>query len=133
MARLLKSILFLLLVVIMHIASDNAFTENHFSDDNSANYPYSSQQHSLDKVQLPFRADAEMGSIGFHLMNHIASFRDQRTQRGYFTLKSVWQILAEHQSLLFRHWNRVDDDALLSSITRPVSEYYIFGLRHIII
>lgn len=133
MVRVLKSILFLLLVVVLHIASDNAFTENHFSNDNSVSYPYTSEQHTLDKVQLPFRADAELGGIGFHLMNHLDSFREQRTQRGSFTLKSISQILAEHESLLYKHWNRVGDDALLSSIIHPVSEYYVFGLRHIII
>jgi len=131
MARIIKSILSLLLIVVLHVAVSNILVKETLCE-SSIVLSTSSRQLSFDNIQLPCLPDAELGSIG--------SFYQQaasRTYRSYFdgsafSLRDIVRIMAEHEAMLFKHWQK-ECDGLLSSITHPISEYYVFGLRHIII
>ena len=132
MARMIKSILFLLLVVVLHVsATDSLVKENLYE---GGSIPYSSQQYSWDSLKLPYLPDGELGSIGFYLQQPVSS-RTNRTHfdGSAFSLRDMTQIMSEREGMLFRHWQKLCNKSLLSSITHPVGEYYVFALKHIII
>lgn len=132
MARVIKSILFLLLVVVLHVTVSGYSTEEELCGD-SIVVPHSSSQYSLDSMQLPYFPDAELGSIGFYLQEPATS----RTNRCYFSsalsMRDIAQMIAARDAILFNHWQKLSDESILFSITHPIGEYYVFALRHIII
>lgn len=130
MARVIRSILFLLLVVVLHVTASS-----HIAEETLCNAPVvlSSSQHSVDHAQLPYFPDAELGNTSFYLQE-VGSDRTSRIFLGSaFSLRSIIQLMAEHEAMLFKHWQKQNDVSFLSSIVHPISEYYIFALRHIII
>lgn len=133
MARIVKSILFLLLVVVLHVAVGNGLVKENLCGDISV-LPYSSQQYSIDSMQLPYLPDGELGSVGFYLQQPVSS-RTNRTNfdGSAYSLRDMAQVMAEHDAMLVRDWQKRSNSSLLLSIIHPVSEYYIFALRHIII
>lgn len=132
MARIVKSILFLLLVVILHVSANGGLVKENLYEGSSI--PCSSQQYSWDNIKLPYLPDGELGSIGFYLQQPVSS-RTNRTHfdGSAFSLRDMAQIMSEREGMLIRHWQKLYNQSLLSSITHPVGEYYVFALKHIII
>ncbi|WP_163174993.1 hypothetical protein [Bacteroides sp. 51] len=132
MARIIKSILFLLLVVVLHVSANDGMVKENLYEGGSI--PCSSQQYSWDNIKLPYLPDGELGSIGFCTQQPISS-RTNRTNfdGSAFSLRDMAQIMSEREGMLFCHWEKLYSKSLLFSITHPVSEYYVFALKHIII
>ena len=133
MARVIKLILSLLLIAVLHVTVNNSLVEEDLYDDSSV-VSFSSGKYLFDNIQLPHLPDAELGSIGFYVQYSAPS----RTSRTYsngsaFSLRDIALIMAEREAMLCKHWQKLYDRFLLFSITHPISEYYIFALRHIII
>ena len=132
MARVIKSILSLLLIGVLHVAANNVLVKEDLYDD-SVDMQSSSCAYCFDNIKLPYLPDAELGSIGFYVQQNAPS----RTSRTHFngsaySLRDIALIMAEREAMLTKHWQKDHGDYLLS-ITHPASEYYIFALRHIII
>jgi len=132
MARIIKSILSLLLIGVLHVAANNILVKENLYD-GSADMPFSPCEYCFDNIKLPYLPDAELGSIGFYIQ-HNAHSRTSRTHfsGSAYSLRDIALLMAEREAMLIKHWQKVHDDYLFS-ITHPVSEYYIFALRHIII
>ena len=133
MARVVKSILSLLLIAVLHVAANNVLVEENLYD-NSIDTQSSSCAYCFDTIKWPYLPDAELGSIGFYVQQNAPSRTSRTNFNGSaFSLRDIAIIMAEREAMLIKHWQKVHDGYLLSSITHPVSEYYVFGLRHIII
>lgn len=135
MERVLKTILLSLLIVTLHGTINNISATEIVSGDTSISVLQQSvRQYSLESLKSPFSPKVELGSTGFHLSQTITS-KLQRSFLGglLFSLKPIGRILAERESLLFKHKVRVFDISALVSVTHPASEYYVFALRRIVI
>lgn len=133
MERIIKLILFFLLAVVLHVSVNDNLVREDLSEE-ILSLSYSSQQYSVDSIRLPYLPDGELGGVGLYLQQPVSS----RTHRIYFegfaySLRDIVQVMADRDAMLFGHWQKLSNRALLSSITHPVSEYYVFALKHIII
>lgn len=92
-----------------------------------------SDSPTVDSRDIPFTADAELGSIGLNAYQY-ADSRSLRTSFNAHTLalKNVTRNISNRQAILSKHWEKFCDSSILS-VSHPVSEYYVFALRHIII
>lgn len=128
----------MLLVVVLHVSAyDSMIKETLYQEECVLSHSYSSQylpEYSLEDVQLPYLADGELGGVAIYLQPPV-SFRTCRTSFDGFAyaLRDMVQIISKRQAVLLRHWQKLSDSNLLSSITHPVSEYYVFALRRIVI
>lgn len=131
MAKFIKIILFLLLVVTLHGIAGNVFIKE-LVEQTENTITYSVKQHGQISVpEYPCSPVAELTNLQSH---HISVTRIQRVQLGeYFTtLKNLLQCCAERDNSLSQHWGRIYDTTT-SYYCQPSSEYYVFALRHIII
>jgi hypothetical protein len=131
MAKFVKVILFLLLVVTLHGIAGNVFIEEPVEQTENT-ITYSLKQHGQISVpEFPCSPVAELTNLQSHQMSVT---RIQRVQLGeYFTtLKNLLQCCAERDNSLSQHWGRIYDTTT-SYYCQPSSEYYVFALRHIII
>lgn len=134
MKSIIKSILFLSLVFVLHAMVGDVLAKENLCKERAV-VSYSSVQSYFDNTQLPHSLDAELGSIGFYLQQ-TGTDRPSRTPwEPVYSLRNIGRIVAERYSMLFKYESRLDDSffSSLTSIIHPVSDYYVFALRHIII
>jgi len=94
---------------------------------------YSYQDTSIDACNLPIIPEAELGSIGFTFHNPVTSrLLRFHSQNYFYSMKYMSRQLCERENNLTANWEKSYDDFILS-VSHPISEYYVFGLRHIII
>ena len=131
MARFVKAILFLLLVVIFHGITGNVSAGEPVEEEvNSITYSID-QCGQINTPELPCSPVAELTNLQSH---QLSVTRIQRVQLGeYFTtLRNLLQCCANRDNSLSHHLGRIYDTTTFYSC-QPSSEYYVFTLRHIII
>lgn len=131
MGKYVKLILFLLLTTALHGASGNFFTEQVEHQENAVTLPFAKQDR-VGMLEYPCLPIAELNS---HLQTHqMSTTRMQRVQlvEYFFSLKNVLRSCANRESSLSQHWGRIYKTTI-SFCCHPVSEYYVFALRRIII
>lgn len=134
MVRLGKSIFFLLLIMVLHVAIGSSLAEESFCETPVSMSVSSSQQQSFDNIPMLYLPTAELGSIGLPLQQQFSSRSYRSHFDGFaFTLRDIAGLIAEREAMLFKHWQRVNEEDALSPIIHPISEYYVFALRRIII
>ncbi len=131
MARFVKTILFLLLVVTFHDITGNVSTgETVEQVANSITYSIE-QCGQINTPEFPCSPVAELINLQSH---QLSVARVQRVQLGeYFTtLRNLLQCCANRDNSLSHHLGRIYDTTTFY-YCQPSSEYYVFTLRHIII
>ena len=88
---------------------------------------------TVSSPQTPYFPDAELAGTGIQT-HQIAMSRIQRIQaaESIFSLKALAQRLADRDAVLSQHWGKLYETTT-SYCCHPVSEYYVFALRRIIV
>ena len=135
MARFVKAILFLLLVVTFHgIIGNVSIGEPVEQTENSITYSIEHCEQKCGQIntpEFPCSPVAELTNLQSH---QLSVTRIQRVQLGeYFTtLRNLLQCCANRANSLSHHLGRIYDTTTFY-YCQPSSEYYVFTLRHIII
>lgn len=143
MAKCVKLILILILAVAFGGGASDAFTNQLVDQSAIASVPVASVEAEMQNIdrqgsyipapQLPYISDAEIASSGG--TTQLLTF--SRAQRSYTTefilsLKGVVERLALREDALSLHREKLFDTSAFYRCS-PVSAYYVFALRHIII
>lgn len=132
MNRFTKIILFLLFAFLLNGVSNHCFAVQYANGAPYALISEGEQQDNISKPKAPHWPEAEIVSgLQFH---HITMTRVQRVQLGqyFLSLKSWILDLADRKSSLSQHQRHLYKTTF-SYFCYPVSEYYVFALRRIII
>lgn len=135
MLKYIKTILFLLFAIAFYSIANHLPAEK--TADGSmyamiqANTP---EQESVSSVQMPYLPDAELGGAGLTHFHQITMSRIQRINISEYiiSLKSMAEGVAGREDALSQHWSRLYGTTT-SYACHPVSEYYVFALRRIIV
>lgn len=131
MAKFVKVILFLLLIVAFHSIAGNVSTEK-MVDKQECDITYAmGQRGEISAPDLPGKPVAELTNLQSHQMSVT---RIQRVQLGeyFFSLKNALQGCTDRENSLSQHRGRIYDTTT-SYYCQPSSEYYVYTLRRIII
>lgn len=131
MAKFVKILLFLLLTFALYGIASNVSAEQ--VEEHKSVVAFSGiGQDELGLPELPLHPVADLNS-NLHT-NHLSMTRVQRAQANEYisSLKNVLLSCASRESSLSQHRKRLFTTTT-SYFCHPVSEYYVFALRRIII
>lgn len=131
MAKLVKIILFSLLAIALHGVASNIFTEQQVEEPEHAMSYSIKQEGQINIPGFPSTPVAELINLQSH---QFSVTRIQRVQLGeyFISLRNALQCWADRENSLSQHWGRIYNTTT-SYYCQPVSEYYVFTLRRIII
>lgn len=90
-------------------------------------------QAALTTARTPYLPDAELAGVGMQVQQVPMSRVLRINVLGHiFSVKSISQKLADRDAMLSQHWCRLYETTT-HYCCHPVSEYYVFALRHIIV
>ncbi|MCY6292738.1 MULTISPECIES: hypothetical protein [Bacteroides] len=135
MAKFIKIILFMLFAVALHCVANNYFAGEQAEQDTymAMSVLKGDMHETVSSPQAPYFPDAELAGAGIQV-HQIAMSRIQRIQAAEYvlSLKGLAQRLADRDAALSQHWGKLYDTTT-SYCCHPVSEYYVFALRRIIV
>lgn len=135
MIKVIKVIFVFLFAMLLHSVANDYFTGQTVEEDTHATLTFSTfaPQTTIDAVQLPYFPDAELAGTGIQL-HQVAMARILRINAAEYllSLKNMSQKLIECEAALVQHWGKIYDTTT-SYYCYPVSEYYVFALRRIIV
>lgn len=136
MGKFINVILYLLFAVVIY-ATANEISASNDADKVDHTYLAAQDEGTIRAVVTttcpPYFPDAELAGAGMHVQQ-ITMSRLQRISilEYLFSLKSLSQRLADRDAVLSQHWCRLYDTTT-DYCCHPVSEYYVFALRRIIV
>lgn len=92
------------------------------------------QAGSFDEVSQELPLEAELGGVGIQLYETLVP-RVSRTQlkSSVLSLQTAEKVSGKYETYLLKHLLVQRNATVLLPITHPISKYYVFALRHIII
>ena len=118
----------MLFAVALHSVANDYFAEKQAEQDiyMAMSAMKGDTHETVSSPQTPYFPDAELAGI--------AMSRIQRIQaaESIFSLKALAQRLADRDAVLSQHWGKLYETTT-SYCCHPVSEYYVFALRRIIV
>lgn len=132
MAKFVKTILFLLFAVTLYVVMGNFFIENEVKAYTVAIKEEIQEYENIGIPQSPCWPEAEIAT-GLQ-SQQVSMSRIQRMHMMEYSLslKNIMQCVADRDASLFQHQGRIYSTTT-SYYCNPVSNYYVFALRHIII
>lgn len=132
MAKFVKTILFLLFAVTLYVVMGNFFIKNEVKAYTVAIKEEIQEYENIGIPQSPCWPEAEIAT-GLQ-SQQVSMSRIQRMHMMEYSLslKNIMQCVADRDASLFQHQGRIYSTTT-SCYCNPVSNYYVFALRHIII
>lgn len=136
MGKFIQVILCLLFAMVIYATANELSARN--DADNLAHAALAVQNEGAIRAVVtatcpPYLPDAELAGAGMQVQQ-ISISRLQRINvlEYIFSLKSLSQRLADRDAALSQHWSRIYETTT-SYCCHPVSSYYVFALRRIIV
>ena len=119
----------MLFAVALHCVANNYFAGEQAEQDTymAMSVLKGDTHETVSNPQAPYFPDAELAGAGIQV-HQIAMSRIQRIQAAEY----VAQRLADRDAALSQQWGKLYDTTT-SYCCHPVSEYYVFALRRIIV
>ena len=116
----------MLFAVALHSVANDYFAEKQAEQDiyMAMSTMKGDTHETVSSPQTPYFPDAELAGTGIQT-HQIAMSR-------IFSLKALAQRLADRDAVLSQHWGKLYETTT-SYCCHPVSEYYVFALRRIIV
>lgn len=136
MGKFIKIILCLLFAIAIYATANEISARN--DADEMAHTSLTVQNEGTIRAVVtathpPYFPDAELAGAGMQVQQITMSRLQRISALEYiFSLKSLSQRLADRDAALSQHWCRLYDTTT-DYCCHPVSEYYVFALRRIIV